>query len=856
MPDTPTAPKPLYNIPPVFDPKTADLVRGLTPEQAAEGIANGTLVLEAKQQVRLVGADGKNFDLPSDDVASAIQSGARFETSHDTIARETKDDIRNQGFEGATSVGAQNFANQALFGVPEILANADRSPEQKEAEEVRQGMHETAGTIGNVAGFATSLATGAPLFEGGELAGKALESRILQGGRTAGADLAEEAVAQTGRASLSRTLAAKAANYAAQGAIASSPQVFAEALTGDPEKAAETLAWGIGTGALLGGSGALIKAGTEGAAAKASEVLDSPTVRKYLDDWGNNRTLKSVGFTKSQLSKFSDTQIADMANLLHDEGMMEQASGRRQLGDMIDVMHDRVGKDIGAARERLDTLITNSAENEMATRLQPLALQKGELATKIYDALNTPALNMPMNSDQLSALNQVVASAQTLGQDGSFVTFKDAQSFLKNLRDKWVTSIKRDVSQGGARGLEVVSPLDHMKSQAYSVARETIDAASDRVASAAGEPEIVRDLIKNRNKYAILSNLEKGAADLQRAQAGNRFGSLTDIIHMGNGIPSHITGAIGGVVGGFPGYIAGKAAGIPLDFIAKHWIEDKGMMMLGTLAKKAAKEGPQVFSAVLASEGTKRLTATLKQIPEALTRMSLRASPSLANSKKSPDPVEHLLGKEGNDLSHDKRFEKLTTNISNLNADPEAMADLISHLAGPIAHFNPALADSYIAKQLQILQYLNQNVPRNPNTPTPFTKDNWKPSPQQKKDFKDRAEVVINPMTAIKHLEQGTLNDAHLDALSTIYPLIKQEMVNQVQQFVADNPDSTLPYATRLNLSLLLNTPLDDSLKNIASLQATFQQPAPNQGSPTKFQMPESATQQSAFTAMSGPRAN
>jgi hypothetical protein len=845
-------------LPQIYDRQTGQPIAP-SPEDAHAGLVSGQYALDADGgPVTLIGASGKTYEADPNKVANALATNKyRLQTPDEELKSRVAKQEAAKGVAGSVTEAAKSFANQALLGIPGAIAEANETPEQKAEREAREAYHATGRTIAGIGGFGLSTLLGGELFKGVGLAGEAAEHVIAPA----------EAI---GEASLGTRLAAKAANYATQGALMSSPQALIDAAAGDPKKAAETLLWGIGAGGVLGAGGELLSSAASGVGEALVNRIKDPKTQEWLDNWANERTLKAFGAERSQLNKLSKERMAELANFAHDEGLLKVGSSRQEIGDLVEKAKDKWGGELGNTVESLDGLLHRGEGAAVGPKPPPeiinAAIKPGQLGDAIRAALDGPEMQMPMNADQARALDQVAKSADALESklvNGErVIPFKDAQDFVSALRKKWVGAVNRSLNEGGVKGLETVTALDQMKASAYQVARDFVHGAADNVAKASGEPKLVGAMVAAKQNYAKLAQLENFAATLDRVGAGNKFVGLTDTIHMGNGPLSSATQALGAAIGSLAGpggaivgSQIGKVPGIALDFMAKKWMEDKGLVAISAIAKRAAKEGPEVFSAVMASEGAKRLEATMGAVQDTIRNMAVRGIVN-TNPSNASDHMRHLLGGSVQGLDADQSYGKLSQRLTNLANNPTALAAATSNAAAPFGAGSPQLGAAYQAQIMQAIQYLHAALPKPPAPAAPFEPDDWAPSAQDKLAFHDKAEIVNNPMRAMIHMERGTLSDAHLDALQQVYPSVLGEMRNSILAFSAKHPDVKLPLSERRSVGKILGTPLDAISQNLPALQATWSH-APTQQPPgmkaPKGKIKNMPSAASAFTGSQGP---
>ncbi len=842
-------------MPQVFDRETGQPVT-VSPADAQAGLLSGKFALDADgPAVALRGKDGRVFTSAPDKVPGALATGAYSLLSpEEELKHRVAKEEAAKGIGGSIAEGIGSGANQLLLGIPEALTEATESPQAKAEREAREEYHHSARMLGGAVGVAGSLLAGGELFRAADFAGQAAERAVVPA-----SEIAE--------ASLARKLTATAANYATQGALFASPQALIQgAVGGDWKKAAETMAWGIGAGALLGGGAGALREGAGALLEGAQGLLSKDSVRDALNKFANERTLKAVGAERSQLNKLSEDRMNELADFIHENGLIKPGQSRQDLGDAIEAAHDKFGGQIGDTIERLDTLMQKGTATEDLTAH---ALKPGELGDAIKNALDSPELRMPMNADQARALDTIVESAhkmQSTWVNGrEVIPFEAAQDFVSSLRRRYSPAVEKAMNEGGAKGPMAVTPLDEMKTAAYQVARDALHGAADRVAVAANEPALVGSLAAAKKSYATLAQLEKFSATLDRQQAGNRMVSLTDFLHIGQGGPigaalQSAGAAIGGALGGGPGALIGQQAarvpGMALDFLAKHWMEDKGLVTLSAIAKRAAKEGPEVFSAVLASEGQKRLEASMGTVRDTIRNLAIRGVEE--PSTPGHDHMRHLLG-DTSGLSHEQQAAKLEQRITELASNPAALASATAQLSAPFSAASPELGAAYQAQLMHTLSYLYESLPKAAAPPLPFAPNDFAATPAQRLALRDKLEIVGNPMSAMRHMARGTLSDAHVEALQRVWPSVYGLMQQEILRFAGDNPDVKLPLADRQMIAKFLQSPVDGLSQHILALQASYARPAPQSNAastsrPRRARMSKLPSMGSAFSATQGPQ--
>jgi hypothetical protein len=880
---------------PVFDAQTMQPVQP-APEDIAAGFASGKYGFDASAgKVLLKGEDGTIYHATPDKAAKFIASGKySLPTADEELEHRISKEEEAKGVTGSLAQGAESALNQATFGVEEAVARGGLSPEQLKERELRQQQHTVARVGGGALGVGASMLYGGEAFKAASLAGEAASHLIVPAEDLARAGLAARTAAKA--ADFAAQGVALSAPQALAQAAFGDPEQAAETLlwgigAGAPLGAGAELlgsasrALGrVGSEAIQGEGGALDKfANTQ---ALRSAGGQKAQLKKFgesgIADLGgmlHEEGLIRPGMTREEIGEAITSRKAEAGQTIGDtikslDGIFTESNGYK-VGKAVEAAAApaervrRTGPEIGeylrdnpeAAKELASSgKLPVAAEFKMSEAEAPkptahfatstdaaidAAIKPGGMGNAIREAFDIPEMRMEMNSAQANAIAMIARDADRLGtklvNGHEIVSFDDAQNFVSALRDKWKASIGRAASERGG-GIKMMTPLDEAKADAYQVARDFLHKAADETALASDRPELMNALADAKQKYAKLAKLEEMAANFRAQDAGNKFVSLTDQIHAGQGMASGATSAIGaglgaavaGPAGAVIGHAIGKAAGIPLDFIAKKWFENKGLIYLSTIAKKAAKDGPDVFSAVIGKESQLRLDATMKGVGDTVRKMALTGIESTA--ARTQEHMKMLLGSTTG-LTPDQSYSKLENRVNTLASNPAALAHVAAALSSPFITTAPQVAAAYQQKIADSVAYLHQSLPKAPGPPAPFAPQTWSPSATDKLAFHDKAEIVANPMRAMQHMAQGTLSDAHLDALRSMYPQTYGRMQSEVLTFAAEHPEVKLPLAERASVAKFLGAPLDQltSPDTIRSLQSVYGATAqkPNGGGPS-----------------------
>jgi hypothetical protein len=228
-------------------------LENIDESQLEQSLLSGEYEIPADRTINMFDSDGNLVGVSGSDVGDALQQGWKLESNKQAAVRRYVDSKDNLA--GSIEVALKQFGDEAAFGVPELIAEKTGNPFEVEKWQALKEKHDTANTLGGLAGFGASFLVGAPVMKAGTAAGKAAERVVAQklgeygvkrGAKNVAADL------------LART-AGTGANLAVDAMVSSAPRTLTEAALGDYEAAAESLLLNGGIGLVLGGTGGLAK---------------------------------------------------------------------------------------------------------------------------------------------------------------------------------------------------------------------------------------------------------------------------------------------------------------------------------------------------------------------------------------------------------------------------------------------------------------------------------------------------------------------------------------------------------------------------------------------------------------------
>lgn len=300
-------------------------------------------------------------------------------------------------------------------------------------------------------------------------------------------------------------------------------------------------------------------------------------------------------------------------------------------------------------------------------------------------------------------------------------------------------------------------------------------------------------------KTEYIRALEAHLEDLQTPSLGRAIAQGVGGL-AGGSMGMAVGGPMAAVAGGFMGRAAGNAT---FDRFARKVLSSnarRGVALKATVAKMFAGTAERV---------AKTVPRASKIVPSIMYASRDHADRTLGPSKMQPakDPLVNEFRQRAREL--DSTTERAPG--GGFAARMTALQELHDQMLGAW-HVAPDVANGIEKLQKLKLEYLAGKMPRDPTPPHlqagPGT---WEPSHAQIAKFARIMEVCESPEPAIERVANGTATPDDVETLRTIWPSHYNEVRNQCMQQIA-TLQKTLPYSTRLNLSILLDVPVDPAL--------------------------------------------
>lgn len=304
------------------------------------------------------------------------------------------------------------------------------------------------------------------------------------------------------------------------------------------------------------------------------------------------------------------------------------------------------------------------------------------------------------------------------------------------------------------------------------------------------------------------SSLSAVKASLGEHTAGARLFDALVRNHIKDGMAEGTAGAIGATIG----HKIGNASGIPGMAVVGAYI---GTKALGPFFKQVL---PSIIKPLLEKEGNgSGLKSAIDYATSIIKADSVlsRSAKSIFKSGAEVIPT-HMIPKSKDIEKLDKKLEEM-----HANADP-----LVNH-AEHIGHYLPDHATAMTNTAAKAAQYLNSI---RPNTIAKQPLDGKvQLSSVQKANWDNALQIAQQPLIVLNKIKEGRITPQDIIHLKGVAPKLYDQMAKKVTTEMMDHisKGETIPYKTRIGLSLFLGQGLDTTLTPTGIASA---QPSPQQG--------------------------
>lgn len=180
-------------------------------------------------------------------------------------------------------------------------------------------------------------------------------------------------------------------------------------------------------------------------------------------------------------------------------------------------------------------------------------------------------------------------------------------------------------------------------------------------------------------------------------------------------------------------------------------------------------------------------------------------------------------------------YKKVVEAIKAYSSDPRGVEEELRAAAGDGADAAPGTFGASVGVQMRALGYLASKIPESSlHTPEILPPKKREVSDFDRLKFSRIVRALQKPERLLDDLKEGRLNKEAVLAVKSVYPAIHAQIVETVIDEVQNAPTGAMTYQDKINLSFLLDVPLDKSMepKHIAAIQAIVHGPSEEQQEP------------------------
>lgn len=295
---------------------------------------------------------------------------------------------------------------------------------------------------------------------------------------------------------------------------------------------------------------------------------------------------------------------------------------------------------------------------------------------------------------------------------------------------------------------------------------------------------------------------------LKPGAARREFQILQDQGNKGGWMRGVASGALGAVVGSTVGPV-GTAAGL-------------GIGLAAALAMRPDKRVAAMYSlrrgmAYVAGRKEEAIGSVVRRF--SMPNVSFAVPARTVRSLIIPNPELY------DEKTRDAEFDKIVATVTELTDNPHSVITKAEE-----AGMDPASqpGSEAVTNMTIGMQYLRQQMPDslfdplNPNPPS------LRVSGMVRHKILRTLEAIHDPISVYDDFGKGFVSTEKVQAVRAVFPQLSRDMNSQVLQAYADrlSVSARMPYATRMQTSMLLGTPLEQALRqpNLAMFQQRYAQ--------------------------------
>lgn len=660
-------------------------------------------------------------------------------------------------------------------------------------------------------GVGQALGLGASLFYGvGE---GAIAAKVGLGAKEAiGLGKAESFLGKAG---------GEAIDQAAQMALIQGSDEVSKMIINDPNATAENAMANVGLSTALGGiTGAAI--GSIAPLWKASGVGDK--LGKTVEDFRSRIAFRqenpnmvdavSKEFTglKSNVHDALDAMYSGEGGGLRGEliakalpEVSEKATGKvqTQLQNISDSISDKIKM---MSKDEVLSSHTKKLERELRLFQEKVTDPASNYASQ-YDAVNSLKQDLQAygkNAYKLGAEESLFAKETAslaselkpmLEDTAVWGKAADVQKEINSLYGPYKNSVK-DVTSKFMTKLDNQYVIDPAKVNTYvnGIGKPSQEIRQEAMKNYLDRTEkIIEKVNKTFTNKGLEAPIEPISTNVLRDTIGEKTAgaSLADKL-----LDKEIDRVSGKVVGAGIGSALGSLVGHPgLGAIAgEHALGPTFSNVMGGLTKYLMQKNTSAVGFKSAIDYSMQAAKGQQSLNKAVTNMFKAGTQVLATNHAEPDQ---------------KSRDKLDKVITQMQTNPDRLTKTDN---GHIGHYMPEHQTAMSAASVTAVQYL-QSMKPHPFRSSPLDAP-IEPSKVEMARYNRALDIAQQPAIVLQHIKAGTLQSSDIQDLNTMYPALYSQMASQINNQIANmqGAGATIPYKTRIGLSLFLGQPLDTSM--------------------------------------------
>jgi len=869
-------------MPELVNTKT-NAIDNVSHDEVDKLLKSGSHDLLEEGTTDVINPHGDLVSIPNKQVYQATsQYGYRFPGSHD-VQKFQEQKQYGEGIANELSAFGAGAARAASFGLSDQALTKTGAVDPVTLEKLAEH-NPTATTLGEISGIAGSLLAvpGGGLVGGAAKAGNAITKSSGAIANTAAKFLANPETAPMAAKVIQSVgeVGAKTLGSAVEGAAYGLGQSISEDALGDPQALSEKLMANIGYGALFGGAiGGGLKAAEIGIPAGVKTAKDAVT--KFKDSLigseasGPGLLTKGIAKTSSFLSGAPEESITK--SLLERQktlyGPEDYAKMQSDFIKNTEELHKSVNKAAKTAASEIRP--EESAALLEGREVQNAAVEYQKVRIALRDTIKNMEEHPELYPGRFPAKLRLFEDSLNKGIDLEKATAPDLFKALNNLKQDIDKKIPWEKEIGG----EAADALNELKSFRGNIknALENEGAWGEAAARQASFNEAYAEWLtnqKNFRKEFMYKVPAKGGVDyvIRPTKVSTFFNQIADprgeiknaaldkyvnssqklldeIEKTYQAVPdkSFDKNAVKSVID--KSLAQKQEAFEQAETIAalrktqpNIWNQGTSqgggheITSLGVLGTAAHVMGVPMAPVLAATEAYHLLANPSKMVQRLawIERAANHTAESIEKgintalkiSNKVIDPLKGLIFQKLNPTEQRKRYDKVTTQLNELQNNPEMFAEKLDHATKDLYSVAPNVTQSLSTSMAMATGFLASKIPVQPD-PAPLS-PKYEPSQAEIATFDRYLETVENPLSILGEIQNNTLTSESIETLKTVYPQlytqISESIFTNISNQMAKKKAVEIPYQTKLTLSYFLGQDLDDSLKqmSIASNQVTL----------------------------------